>query len=184
MSLAVAVLAVGLVVGWLAGGSLARLGDLPLRAPGLVVAALVVQLGGTLVGGPVHPAALVVSAGLVVVFLSRNRLLPGVPLVAVGLLLNAVVAVANGAMPVSQDAAARAGAALGPLVAGDDPRHELSGAATRLPLLGDVVPVPLPLRAEVVSPGDVLVTAGLAQLVVAGMLRRRRVALASPVGAP
>ena len=36
-------------------------------------------------------------------------------------------------------------------------------------LLGDVVPVLLPLRPEVVSPGDVLVASGLAQLVVVGM---------------
>jgi hypothetical protein len=50
-----------------------------------------------------------------------------------------------------------------------DRRHELEGPRTRLRPLGDVIPVPLPLRPEVVSPGDVLVAAGLGQLVVLGM---------------
>ena len=35
--------------------------------------------------------------------------------------------------------------------------------------LGDVIPVPAPWRPEVVSPGDVAVAAGLAQLVLLGM---------------
>jgi hypothetical protein len=42
--------------------------------------------------------------------------------------------------------------------------------STRLPLLGDVVPVLLPLRPEVVSPGDVLVASGLASSSSSGML--------------
>lgn len=169
------VLAVGLVLGWLAGGSMSRLGDLPLRSARLVVAALITQLAGTLIGGPFYVVGLVGSAALVVVFLARNRRLAGIPLVALGLLLNALVVGANGAMPVSDAAAARAGVPLTGLVG--DPRHELADSRTRLPWLGDVVPVPLPVRAEVVSAGDVLVAAGLVQLVLAGMLRRRAVAL-------
>ena len=53
-----------------------------------------------------------------------------------------------------------------------DARHEIAGIGTRLRWLGDIVPVPLPVRPEVVSPGDVLVAAGLAELVVLGMLGR------------
>ena len=59
------------------------------------------------------------------------------------------------------------------VAAGLDSRHDVAGDSTRLPLLGDVVPVLLPLRPEVVSPGDVLVASGLAQLVVVGMLSGR-----------
>ena len=44
---------------------------------------------------------------------------------------------------------------------------------TRLPYLGDVVPVRMPLRPEVVSAGDVLIAAGLAQLVLLGLLGRQ-----------
>ena len=169
------VLLVALLVGWAAGGSLGRLGSLPLQAPRLVVVALLLQLVGAVVGGPVHLIGLAVSALLILAFLARNRGLRGTGLVATGLLLNAVVVGANGAMPVSSGAAARAGLALEDLVV--DARHEPADEATRLRLLGDVVPVPLPLRAEVVSPGDVLIAAGLGQLVVAGMLTRRRRAL-------
>ena len=173
MLLVVVVLLVALVVGRLAGGTLGRLGALPIRARRLVVAALVVQLLGAFVGGPGHPAGLAVSAGLVVAFLAANRGVQGTGLVALGLLANAVVVGANGAMPVSAEAAGRAGVATSGLLAGVDPRHELSGPDTRLPWLGDVVAVPLPRAPLVVSPGDVLVAAGVGQLVVAGMLRTR-----------
>jgi len=164
-----------LVVGRLAGGTVARLGALPMHGRRLVVLAVGAQLLGAVVGGPAYGAGLVVSAGLVAAFLVRNRGLRGTGLIALGLLANALVVGANGAMPVSAEAAGRAGTGTGSLLAGDDPRHELAGSATRLRWLGDVVPVPLPRFPLVVSPGDVLVAAGAAQLVVAGMLRRRPV---------
>ncbi|MCY7364394.1 MAG: DUF5317 domain-containing protein [Frankiaceae bacterium] len=169
MSLVVIVMVVALAVGWLRGGSLDRLGSHPLRARALVVLALLVQLVGTLVGGPLHPVGLAVSAALVVAFLARNRGLRGTGLVALGLLANALVVGLNGAMPVRLEAAARAGTGVQALVLGDT-RHELEGPATRLRLLGDVIPVPLPVRPEVVSVGDVLVAAGLGQLVALGMV--------------
>lgn len=178
VSLVLAVLAVGLLLGCLLGGSLDRLGAVDLRRRALVVAALLAQLAGTVVGGPVFPVGLVVSALLVSAFLLANRGLRGTGLVALGLLANALVVGANGAMPVSAAASARAGV--------QDPlddldlRHEPAGEGTRLPLLGDVVPVPLPLRPEVVSPGDVLVAAGLGQLVVLGMAGRRSAARPVP----
>ena len=174
VSLAVVALLAALAVGWAAGGSVDRLGALPLRRRRLAVAALALQVAGVVVGGPVHALALVGSAGCVLAFLAANRTVRGTGLVALGLLANALVVGLNGAMPVSADAAARAGADTGALLDGSDQRHELSGPGTRLPWLGDVVPVPLPVRPEVVSPGDVLVVAGLAQLVVAGMLRPLR----------
>lgn len=170
MSLVLAVLLVALVLGWLAGGSLDRLGELPLRRRWLVVVALGTQLAGTLLGGPFFVAGLLVSAALVVVFLTRNRGVTGTGLIALGLLTNVLVVGVNGAMPVSAAAAARAGVSTQDLLTGADARHEPSGEATRLPWLGDVVPVPLPVRPEVVSAGDVLVAAGLGQLVVVGMI--------------
>lgn len=175
MLLVLIVVLAALVVGRLAGGTPARLGALPLGSRRLVVLALAVQLVGAVVGGPAYGVGLAVSAALVVAFLSRNRGLRGTGLIALGLLANALVVGANGAMPVSAEAAGRAGTGTGALVAGTDPRHELSGSQTRLPWLADVVPVPLPRFPLVVSPGDVLVAAGAAQLVVAGMLRQRPV---------
>jgi len=171
VSLVVTVLLSALLAGRLSGGSLAGLGQVRLRAPGLVAAALVAQLAGALIGGPAHAVGLALSSGLAVAFLLRNRTLAGTGLVAAGLLANAVVIAVNGAMPVSLRAAERAGAPVEQLLAGTDPRHELETGATRLRWLGDLIPVRLPVRPEVVSAGDVLIAAGLAQLVVTAMRR-------------
>jgi hypothetical protein len=170
VTLVLVVLLAAVAVGRLLGGSLERLGSLELRRRGLVVAAVALQLLGGLVGGPAHPVGLVLSAGCVVAFLLANRGVAGTGLVALGLGTNALVVALNGAMPVSTAALERAGG--GAAVSGL--RHEPADGGTRLSWLGDVVPVPLPLRPEVVSPGDVLVAAGVAQVVVAGMLRPRR----------
>jgi hypothetical protein len=170
VSLVLVVLLCAVLVGRVCGGSVDRLGALELRLRRLLVAALVVQALGSVVGGPFHAGGLAASAALVGAFLVVNRGVRGAGLVALGLGANALVVALNGAMPVSPDAAARAGVPLDDVAAGLDSRHVVSGAATRLPLLGDVVPVLLPLRPEVVSPGDVLVASGLAQLVVVGMV--------------
>jgi hypothetical protein len=162
-------LLVALLLGWLTGGSLDRLGSLPLRSRGLVFGAFLAQAVGTVVGGPFYPLGLVLSAGLVVWFLAHNRGVRGTGLVAIGLFCNALVVGLNGAMPVSADAAGRAGTTTQHILIGDDPRHELADSHTRLRFLGDVVPVRAPWRPEVVSPGDILLAAGLAQLVLLGM---------------
>jgi hypothetical protein len=39
--------------------------------------------------------------------------------------------------------------------------------------IGDIIPVPLPLLPQVVSPGDMLVAAGLGEFVVMTSRRRR-----------
>jgi Family of unknown function (DUF5317) len=162
-------LLVAVVAGWLTGGSLERLGALPLQSRRLVWSAFVVQAVATVVGGPVYPVGLAVSAVLVAWFLARNRGVRGTGLVALGLMSNALVVGLNGAMPVSVEAAGRAGTTTQHILIGDDPRHELADHSTRLRWLGDVIPVRAPRRPEVVSPGDVLLAAGLAQLVLLGM---------------
>ena len=172
MGLVVVVLLGALVLGVLRGGRLSRLGELRLRTPRLVGTALAVQLIGTAVGGPAHAVGLALSAALVVLFLVRNRGLRGTGLVALGLASNALVVALNGAMPVSRAAAARAG--MSPATTEEDTRHELETATTRLRELGDVVPLPLPWRREVVSVGDLLLAAGVAGLVGAGLGVGRR----------
>jgi hypothetical protein len=166
------VLLCAVAVGFATGGSLDRLGTLRLRRARLVVAAVVVQLLGGVVGGPAYPLGLAVSAGLVAWFLAQNRGVRGTGLLGLGLLLNALVVGLNGAMPVSLDALGKAGLSSQDLLAGNDPRHELADSGTRLHQVGDVIPVLLPLRPEVVSVGDVLIASGLAQLVVTAMRRR------------
>lgn len=177
-------LLVALLLGWVTGGSLDRLGGLALRSRRLVWVAFGVQVMATLVGGPVYRVGLIVSAVLVVWFLNRNRGVRGTGLVALGLLSNALVVGLNGAMPVSLDAAGRAGTTTQHILIGDDQRHELADRHTHLRPLGDVIPVRAPWRPEVVSPGDVLIAAGLAQLVLLGMRAGRRPAKHARRGAP
>lgn len=162
-------------VGWLAGGRLDALARVELRRGRLLFFALVSQLVGAMAAQAVsvmYAAGMLGAAGFAAAFLARNRDLPGIGLVAAGLLLNALVVTANGAMPVSLYAAARAGVPVTALDLAENPRHEEKTAQTRLGLLADVVPVPLPLRPEVDSPGDVLFASGLALLIVSAMRRR------------
>lgn len=163
-----------LLVGWASGGRIRALGTIALRRRLLVPLALAVQLAGGVIGG--YRWCLAISVGLVVVFLAANRHVQGTGLVSLGLLANALVVGLNGAMPVSSDASGRAGVSTQPLLSGTDQRHELAGPGTELRWLSDVLPLPLPWRPQVISPGDVLIAAGLAQLVVIGMRRQRPVA--------
>lgn len=177
MGLVVVAAVAGLLVGLATGGRLRVLADLPVAGAPLLVGALVAQLLGVLLGrllpaGPTWAAGMVVSAVLVGAFLAINRSVAGTGLITVGLLLNAIVIVGNGAMPVSAYAAVRSGAGAQTVA---DRRHEPQTSATRLAVLGDVVPVPLPLRPEVDSLGDLLVAAGLAQLLCCAVRPRRRV---------
>ena len=177
MLFALVVLLGALLLGWARGGDLDRLGHLPLRDKRLVVAALAVQVVGSVAGGWRYPVGLAVSALLVAAFLVRNRGVQGTGLVAAGLLLNALVVGINGAMPVSGDAMGRARLSTQDIISGADPRHELVDDGTHLPWIADQIPVLLPRHPEIVSPGDVMVAAGLAELVVLGMgagSRRRR----------
>ena len=170
MILAVVVLLAAALLGRLLGGELRRLGALPLRSGGLVSVAVVAQLVGGLLGGPAYGVGLGVSTVLAAGFLLRNRGVRGTGLIALGLLANTLVVSLNGAMPVTGSAAGRAGVSTQELLTGADPRHELADDRTRLRALSDVLPAPWPGLPEVVSPGDVLVAAGLGQLVLLGML--------------
>jgi hypothetical protein len=178
MGLVLLVVLAAFAVGAARGGSWRSLSRVRLRGARLVVLAVAAQVVGGLAAvlgaSAVYEAGLVVSALVALVFCWRNLAVAGVPLVGVGLTLNALVVGLNGAMPVSYLQAVRAGADVQAISAAADPRHMLAGDGTRLSWLGDVVPVPLPLRAEVDSPGDVFIAAGLGEFVVAGMGRRRR----------
>lgn len=163
--LLVAVLALGAAL--LTGGS--RLAQVRLRAVRLLVAAAVVQLGTSALAphsGVVRTTALVMTSVLVGLFVYGNWKVAGAPLIGAGLLLNVLVVVANGAMPVSVDAAARAGMTRAELALTADAMREPLTDATVLGWLADVIPVALPWRPQVVSPGDVLVAAGVGLLLV------------------
>jgi Family of unknown function (DUF5317) len=165
--LVLVVAVVALAVSVATGGS--RLALVRVRAVRLLVAAAIVQLGTSALApgsGLARGTALLLTTVLVGLFLAGNARLPGVPLVALGLLLNVVVVGANAAMPVSVDAAARAGISRGDLGLARDAMRSPSGPDTRLGFLGDTVPVVLPYRPQVVSAGDVLVAAGVGLLLL------------------
>ena len=167
--LAVVVVLSAIGLGWLLGGRLGQLAGLTLRWTRLVPVALLAQLVGGLISGPAYAVSLAGSVALLSAFLLRNRTVPGTSLIALGLLSNALVVGLNGAMPVAGIAAGRAGVTTQHLLTGVDRRHELADEHTRLELLSDVIPVPWPRLPEVVSPGDVLIAAGLGELVLLAM---------------
>jgi hypothetical protein len=178
------VIVAALLVGVARGGTMANLAQLQLDRWPLVFLALLVQAAGSfagLLGAPApslwYVLGMVGSAALITVFVARNRALPGMTLVALGFVLNALVVVANGAMPVDQDAADRVGISTIGLYQNVDAKHELADSSTRLRPLADVIPVPLPgplaRGGNVVSIGDVVLAAGIGVLVVNGMLAVR-----------
>lgn len=173
MALIALVLTAAVAVGRAAGGEWG-LRQPKMRGWPLLLAALLVQGAAALLGATGYRVGLALSAVLAGVYLAWNRRHPGVVLLALGLLLNVVVVAANGAMPVSTYATARAGLEIGTAVPPGDPRHVLAGPDTWLGFLGDVVPIALPPRREVVSVGDCLLAAGLG-LLVTRTLRPRRV---------
>ncbi|MCI0686139.1 MAG: DUF5317 domain-containing protein [Sporichthyaceae bacterium] len=182
------------IAGHLNGGRIFRLGKLRLRRTGWLLAASGCQLAVALsmafavaLDDPrVDYSALAIVAvaigtalgyGLLAPFLTANLWLPGVALAALGVAANALVITVNGAMPVAIGAvrAVQAPVSDGALRAEldrpwpDDPRHAWAGPDTTLDWLGDVIPIPLPLRAEVVSVGDLLIAAGVGLFVHAGL---------------
>lgn len=181
MTVILLVILVAGALGFARRGSLHTLAQLELAAWPLVFLAVLAQAAGAFAGSNLaYVAGMLTSAALIVVFVAKNAALPGMPLVALGFLLNALVVTANGAMPVSEKAADRVGISTVGLYRHDDAKHELVDAATVLSPLADVIPVPLPrplsFGSNVVSVGDIVLAAGIGVLVVNGMtgVRRRR----------
>jgi hypothetical protein len=176
MGLTVIVVFVAALGGWLSSGLGGRIRGHRLESPGLAAAAASALFCEPLVASSVphaYPTALVASALLMLEFGRRNLHVPGVPLVAVGLLLNAIVVVANGSMPVDQVAATRAGDGSALTAAGH--RHQPAGFGTRMHALDDRVAVPLPGHREVDSLGDVAIAAGLGLCAWTAVRRRKGV---------
>jgi hypothetical protein len=169
-------LVLGLVLRADSGRALRGLAEAKLRGETPLLVLLVLQAVvplAHLTGTAAHVAYFVWLATFVCIIVIAwvNWHEPGMAMLGVGLLLNFGVIIANGGMPVFIEAvqAVKATAASVPIAAGDFV-HVLGSAATRLPWLADVVPLPGPswIRA-VVSPGDLLLFAGIVAFV--GMAR-------------
>ena len=161
----------GLVVGFVTGGSLARLADMHFRWAPLIALGMAVQvvlfstpLGDAL--GAAAPLVYVASNLAVLVAVGRNLAIPGLPLVLLGGASNLVAICANGGyMPVSPEAVAAMGRA-----ARDGYSNSRPVGGVILGPLTDLFAMPtwIPL-ANIFSIGDVLIGVGAAVAVVATM---------------
>lgn len=178
MILFIAVIALALVLSLLLGGSVRRFEDLHLRWWGLAIAGLGIQFAPLPNGRAgsdlaVRIAVLGVSYGLLILFAAMNARLRGMPLVLIGLVLNAAVILPNGGMPVAESAVRRSGQEemLQLLVEEGAAKHHLMTDDDVLTPLADVIPIPRPIG-QIVSVGDLFVYAGIAWLIVAVMRGR------------
>jgi Family of unknown function (DUF5317) len=161
------VAAAGLAVGRARGGVLRGVLEADVKARRLGLACLALQ--ALVVALPLRMIGLPLGFGVLLLLLAlatllgvarANGRLPGVPLLALGLLLNLIVVVANMGMPVPAATLERAGISVEqPPPARPDAKHVMERAGTRLGLLGDRLAV-RPLRA-VTGYGTVIELAGL-----------------------
>jgi hypothetical protein len=180
MILLVTPVLVGVVVGYAAGGRLANLLSVRLRALWLLWLAAAVQAAQyylpslrRLVQDDLGIPMLTVVFALVLLWVARNivrwprpmQLAAG--LIVLGAIVNGLVIAANGRMPYAPQAAVRAHLP----ATWTSPKHQPADDGTRLGFLGDVIPLP-PLGGKVISVGDLLIAAGVSA-VVAMALRGR-----------
>lgn len=146
----------------LTGGRLGALAEVRFRWLGLLVGALVVQVGiiSFVHGGPswFHPAVHIATYGVALTFLVANFTIPGLPLVGFGGIANFIAISANGGvMPASKTALVDA--------ARRHSHNAFDNSAVvrhaRLRFLGDVFAMPgwMPLH-NVFSVGDLLIALG------------------------
>jgi MFS family permease len=175
-------IALGLVLGLLAGGSLLNLGAIHLRRLGLLVVALALRVATELLLSAHVPLAellrvplFATSFGLLLAALWANRGYPGLSLAFVGILSNATVILVNGGyMPIWEPALVAAG--MTPADVTSSIHYVLpppldANFLLHLGPLADVIPIPLPLVENVASVGDLFLTAGLAFFLFAGVVR-------------
>jgi hypothetical protein len=141
----------GLALGIAIGREWHRLERLQIQWLAVLVLALVARAVAPLL--PFALALDLLGIGLTTAFASANWRLPGAPLVALGSLLNLIVILVNGAMPVDVELLAAAGGRLR-----DDALHEPLSDGSAFPILADIVIVPF-VRAAY-SIGDIFIAIG------------------------
>ncbi|HEU5097895.1 MAG TPA: DUF5317 domain-containing protein [Roseiflexaceae bacterium] len=179
--LRLATIALVIIVALLRGGSLRNFASIQLRWLPLVIVSFVLQI---LIFTPFARTPLVafatlpiyvLSLSLLAIWVAANWRIPGMALIAIGLVLNVVVIAANGGhMPVLPEAARLAGQY--EAIAADDPstsKHALLPAEqARLWMLSDIIAIPQGVPGAVVwSIGDIVLTVGIAILCYATLLR-------------
>ena len=178
MPLIMLILVPAVVVGLLLGGSFRRFEHLHVHWWILAFIGLALQVVPVPTIAGVSPrtvgtAMLVASYALLLAFIAVNRWIPAARVMALGLLLNLLVVATNSGMPVSATAIERAGGSATTLAGEPSEKHHLMTEDDVLPFLGDVIPVPPPVKI-VLSIGDLLLYLGMAWFVVQVMRGRSR----------
>lgn len=173
MILLALVLLLGVAAGYACGGRLRGLADLRLRVPGVLFAAVAVQVALVRVPSSWRPvlvlATYVAVGGWLIVNLAGRApgLRAGFLAAGTGWCLNLAAMAGSGRMPVS--AAALNAAGIGDLTVdrGHLSKHLEGGSGLLARALGDVIPL-RPLHA-VISAGDVALFAGIVVVVALAM---------------
>ena len=182
MPLVPTLVVVAVAVGYLLGGRLSGFEDLRINRWGLALVGLAFQAvlqafpTATIAGvapSVTGPVLLAASYASLVLFLFANRWIPGMPVMRIGLLLNLIVVLLNGGMPVTAWAIEHVGGDPAALAAEAPTKHHLQTDDDLLWWLGDVIPVPTPFN-DVASIGDVLLYGGMMYSIVEIMRGRRR----------
>jgi small-conductance mechanosensitive channel len=155
MSFLFVTLALALGLALVTGGSLRSIGATELRHPGILAAAVGIQLvleilhptSGT--AGNLASALLVASYVFLLLFCAANVRLRGLAVVAVGIALNGAVITVNEGMPVRAPEAA----------VETTTKHHAERRSDKLTFLGDIILVPA-LR-QSLSFGDLIMMVGL-----------------------
>jgi hypothetical protein len=186
LALTITAIVAGALAGFARGGSLERLSRITIHLPWLAAIAWLLQvlLFGSVFGDALDPFTVPLHLGtmaLVGVVILANRRSPGLALLGLGLILNALVVVSNGgSMPVADSAlyaVGRADTVEEMRAVGRIQKTSLMQPGMPLWFLGDVLPFP-PLR-RVYSVGDLVAGLGVLTLVVVGMGARQRSASAA-----
>ena len=176
-------LLIGLIAGFAAGGRVDNLIAIRLRWPLVIFGALALRLGTEAaltrdvgIADSLRVPLLAAAYGVLAVGLWANRARPGMSLALVGITLNATAILANGGfMPVWEPSLTAAGFGRADVLSTINvilPASLDANFFRSAGPLGDVIPVPLPLLRNVLSIGDVILGAGLAFFLFAGLVRR------------
>jgi hypothetical protein len=151
------VLALAIVIGWSRGGRLANLTEIRVRIWWLLILGFGLQTAALFLPSDRHnlAVAMILASYLpLLLFVWLNRDMSGMWIAGIGILMNFTVIAVNAGMPVMLEAIEVAGGSGIPDLGA---RHVLMTESTRLPFLGDVIPLP----ANVISIGDVFLAIGI-----------------------
>lgn len=175
-------IAIGLILGLLAGGRISHLGSVRLHWVPVLAAALILRFGTQALLGadvgivealrvPLLGAAFLLLLGALWV----NRTYPGITLAFVGTLANGLAIMANGGlMPIWAPSLTAAGFTTADVPTAINVILPPALDANFLVHLGpfsDIIPIPLPLIHNVASIGDIFLMAGLAFFLFASVVR-------------